>query len=75
MVRKKYQKVQEDQKQNQNRVWIGQDKYNKNKEDHKQNQTWDWTPSTGLDFPLHHLVCHNVNQVHHHVTMSPCQSS
>ena len=72
----KYQKVREDQKQNQNRVWIGQDdKYNKNKEDHKQNQTWDWTPSTGLDFPLHHLVCHNVNQVHHNVTMSPCQSS
>ena len=40
----------------------------------KQNQTLDWTPSKGLDFPLHHLVCHNVNQVHHNVTMSPCQS-
>lgn len=63
-------------------VWMGEEKYEKNQEDHyfiydfvdKQNQTLDWTPSKGLDFPLHHLVCHNVNQVHHNVTMSPCQS-
>ena len=82
MVRKNIKKIKrkkdqkEDQKQNQIRVWMdGLRKYEKVQEDQKQNQTLDWTPSTGLDFPLHHLVCHNVNQVHHNVTMSPCQSS